>query len=79
MREINLVVTKIKKKGNWVNKLYLASDLEMYSARFQIEFLFRDAKQHMGYTTVRSEILKKKLHFHWNAALTSVSLIKIAQ
>lgn len=46
-----------------------------YKARFQIEFLFRDAKQYTGLThcQARSE---NKLHFHFNCSLTSVSLAK---
>lgn len=48
---------------------------QYYKARFQIEFLFRDAKQHAGLThcQARSE---NKLHFHHNASLTVVSLAK---
>jgi hypothetical protein len=46
-----------------------------YIARFQIEFLFRDAKQYTGLThcQARSE---QKIAFHLNAALTSVSLCR---
>lgn len=57
--------------------LELAGDLILlyYKSRFQIEFLFRDAKQHVGlnHCQARSE---KKLNFHFNAALTTVSLAK---
>ncbi|MEM8526949.1 MAG: hypothetical protein AAGG68_20085 [Bacteroidota bacterium] len=46
-----------------------------YEARYQIEFLFRDAKQEagLGHCQARSE---QKLHFHVNTALTCVSLDK---
>ena len=46
-----------------------------YKVRFQIEFLFRDAKQHTGlsHCQARSE---NKLYFHFNTSLTSVSLAK---
>jgi len=46
-----------------------------YKARFQIEFLFRDAKQYTGLThcQARSE---QKIAFHINASLTSVSLCR---
>jgi hypothetical protein len=46
-----------------------------YKARFQIEFLFRDAKQHAGLThcQARSE---NKLRFHFNASLAAVGLAK---
>ncbi len=48
-----------------------------YHSRFQIELLYRDAKQHTGLThcQARSEA---KLHFHLNASLTVVSLAKVA-
>jgi len=46
-----------------------------YKARFQIEFLFRDAKQYTGleHSQARDE---KKLNYHFNISLTSVSLAK---
>lgn len=46
-----------------------------YTARFQIESLFRDGKQYAGLThcQARSE---RKLAFHFNTSLTSVSLAK---
>lgn len=46
-----------------------------YKSRFQIEFLYRDAKQFTGleHCQARSET---KLHFHFNTALTTVSLAK---
>lgn len=48
---------------------------EYYRARFQLEFLFRDAKQYTGLThcQARSE---QKIAFHINASLTSVSLCR---
>ena len=48
---------------------------QYYHLRFQIEFLFRDGKQHTGLThcQARSE---SKLSFHQNASLTAVSLAK---
>lgn len=50
---------------------------QYYKARFQIEFLFRDAKQHTGlaHCQARSE---NKMHFHVNASLTAVGIAKIA-
>ena len=46
-----------------------------YKQRFQIEFLFRDAKNFAGleHCQARSE---KKINFHVNASLTTVSLAK---
>lgn len=48
---------------------------QYYKSRFQIEFLYRDAKQHTGlnHCQARSE---NKMHFHFNASLTTVSLAK---
>lgn len=82
-RKINLVVAK--KKGKWSHKLYISTDLglsaeeilEYYRARFQIEFIFRDAKQHTGLDHCQARS-PEKLHFHWNASLTSVNMAKAA-
>ena len=45
-------------------------------ARFQIEFLFRDAKQFTGLTDCQARS-QAKLDFHFNASLTAVSLAKL--
>jgi hypothetical protein len=50
-----------------------AEVLESYGARFQLAFLFRDAKQHTGLDHCQARD-PEKLHFHWNVALTSVNL-----
>jgi hypothetical protein len=49
--------------------------LDYYSARFQIEFLFRDAKQHIGLEECQSRN-KKALDFHFNAVMASLNQIK---
>jgi hypothetical protein len=46
-----------------------------YKARFQIEFLFRDAKQFTGLCDCQARC-KESLHFHVNASLTAVNLAK---
>lgn len=48
---------------------------EYYTCRFQIEFLFRDAKQHVGMQEFQSRS-ENKINFHVNASLTAVSLAK---
>lgn len=48
---------------------------EYYTCRFQIEFLFRDAKQHVGMENCQSRS-ENKINFHVNASLTTVSLAK---
>jgi hypothetical protein len=84
-REINPAVAVFYKNGKEITrKLYFSTDLDMtaekiacyYRSRFQIEFLYRDAKQYCGLTNcqARSEY---KLNFHFNAVLTAVNLAKI--
>jgi len=66
-------------------KIYFSTDLIIsapdlliyYSARFQIEFLYRDAKQFTGLEHCQSR-KEKRLDFHFNASLTAVSLAKAA-
>jgi len=48
-----------------------------YKSRFQIEFLFRDAKQFIGLTHCQARN-ENKMHFHFNASLTTVSIAKAA-
>ena len=50
--------------------------LALYRLRFQIEFLFRDAKQFTGLTQCQARD-KKALHFHFNTALSAVNLAKL--
>ena len=84
-RDINLVLAQTLKKGKWKHKLYFSTDLTLspqtllnyYRTRFQIEFVFRDAKQHTGLEHCQARSLEK-LHFHFNAALTTVNLAKTA-
>lgn len=48
-----------------------------YKARFHIEFLFRDAKQFTGLTDCQART-QAKLHLHFNASLSAVTLAKLA-
>ena len=48
----------------------------MYRMRFQIEFLYRDAKQFTGLNNCEARS-KNKLNFHWNMSLTAINLAKI--
>jgi hypothetical protein len=52
-------------------KLYRA-----YKARFQIEFIFRDAKQFTGLSDCQARS-KAKLDFHFNASLSAVNVAKL--
>ena len=84
-RTIKLVhVTYRNAKGKKTCKLYFSTDVSMpatdillyYRSRFQIEFLYRDGKQYTGLndSQARSE---NKLHFQFNASLTSINIAKV--
>ncbi|MBW6533658.1 MAG: transposase [Mariniphaga sp.] len=84
-RNIRLVhVTYASNKGKLIRKLYFSTDTQMaaleildcYQSRFQIEFLYRDAKQYTGLndSQARSE---NKLNFQFNAALTTINIAKV--
>jgi hypothetical protein len=47
-----------------------------YKARFQIEFVFRDAKQYVGLGDCQSRN-KESLNFHYNASFAALNLVKI--
>jgi len=49
--------------------------LKYYHSRFQIEFIFRDAKQFTGRCDAQTRD-SKKLDFHFNASLTALNLAK---
>lgn len=84
-RKINLVYVEFLKEGESTERyaLYFSTDLELngllvykyYKARFQIEFLFRDAKQFTGLTQCQSRS-ENKLYYHFNLSLTSVNIAK---
>jgi hypothetical protein len=56
-------------------KLDAKKMLDYYKARFQIEFIFRDAKQFTGLTDAQTRD-PKKLDFHFNASLSALNLAK---
>jgi hypothetical protein len=83
-RDIKLAIAIFFKNGKEVTrKLYFSTDLKQeaekivcyYRSRFQIEFLYRDAKQFTGLTSCQARS-KNKLDFHFNATLTAVNLAK---
>jgi hypothetical protein len=49
-----------------------------YKARFQIEFIFRDAKQFTGLTDCQARDADR-LNFHFNASLTALNIAKSEQ
>lgn len=86
-KDIRVVVQHNFKEDDTVknHKIFFSTDTTLsgieiflfYKSRFQIEFLYRDAKQFTGleHCQARSET---KLHYHFNTALTTVSLAKAA-
>ncbi len=50
--------------------------LQLYRLRFQIEFLFRDAKRFTGLTDCQARD-QQALHFHFNTSLSAVNLAKL--
>lgn len=83
---LNIVIVYTKNsKGKWAHKIYFSTDLkqewkevlEFYRLRFQIEFLYRDAKQFTGLSHCEARS-KNKLSFHWNMSLTAINIAKIA-
>lgn len=83
-RQINLIILYTRKNNKWKHKLYFSTDLALepelvlkyYKTRFQIEFTFRDAKQHTGLNHCQARN-QNKLYFHFNTALTAVNIAKI--
>ena len=84
-RNIKVVhVLYCNQKGKQVYKLYFSTDINMdasdilkfYQSRFQIEFLYRDGKQHTGLNDCQARS-ENKLDLHFNASLTAVNLAKI--
>ena len=83
-RDIKLAIAIFYKEGKeTARKLYFSTDLNLagekivryYQSRFQIEFLYRDAKQFTGLNDCQARS-ENKLDFHFNAALTAVNLAK---
>jgi len=78
------VMHRYDKNGDFKShSIFCATDLNLsgidifvyYKSRFQIEFLYRDAKQYTGLEHCQSKD-EMKLDFHFNTALTTVSLVK---
>jgi len=72
-----------KEKVKDVVKLFFSTNLERssdqilkyYRSRFQMEFIFRDAKQSTGLQNCQARSINK-LHFHYNASMSAVSIAK---
>ncbi len=88
-RKVKLVHVVFKDNDGELTKrfaLYFSTDTSldglriyrMYKVRFQIEFVFRDAKQHMGLTQCQARS-ENKLHFHFNTSLSAVNVAKVTR
>jgi len=84
-RIINVVSIRKYKASNEYGEIFLFStDLELsaiqiyqyYAARFQIEFIFRDAKGFTGLTDFQTRDARR-IHFHINASLTALNVAKL--
>jgi hypothetical protein len=83
-RHLNVVVVVDSRGKKTRQAVLFSTDLALaattlyryYRARFQIEFLFRDAKQFAGLTDCQARS-QAKLDCHFNASLTAVSLAKL--
>lgn len=84
-RNILIVVEQLPHESKTIQRVIFSTDttaspeevLDTYHARFQIEFLFRDAKQSvaLNHCQARSE---NKLHSHINFSLTALNIARIA-
>ena len=80
-RNVRIVYYLDRKSG--LHQVFLSTNIKMdakkilkyYRMRFQIEFLIRDGKQHSGLEDCQARS-KNKLNFHFNMALTNISLAK---
>ncbi|MDQ3754995.1 MAG: transposase [Acidobacteriota bacterium] len=82
VRVVIVVNRKDKRKPRYV--VLFSTDTELsataifryYKARFQIEFIFRDAKQFAGFSDCQARD-KEALHFHFNASVTVVNVARL--
>jgi hypothetical protein len=76
-------ISEVQANGHTKNILLFSTDIhlpaeqifEYYQARFQIEFIFRDAKQFTGLADCQS-CNSQRLDFHFNASLSALNLAK---
>jgi hypothetical protein len=79
-----VIVQQIKNNEIVGHKVYFSTKIELdaieildvYQTRFQIEFLYRDAKQHTALNSSQARD-KEKLNFHFNMSLTAVNIAKV--
>lgn len=82
---VKVIMLRIPRGDRMGMALLFSTDTELdamtiiryYKARFQIEFVFRDAKQYTGLIDCQSRS-KDAIHTHINASLTALNLLKLA-
>ena len=85
-RNIRVVVILWPRKSGMGRGVFYSTDtmmpaqkvMECYRARFEMEFPFRDAKQHGGLLSCQSR-QSAALEFHWNMSFLSVNLTRAEQ
>ncbi|UOA09574.1 transposase [Methylobacter sp. S3L5C] len=83
-RNLRIVYIVREEKGKTYTALLLCTDIDCaamdilryYKARFQIEFVFRDAKQYTGLCDCQTTS-EAKLSFHFNALLAALNLLHL--
>lgn len=84
-RKIKLCYVEFtNENGKIITKLFFSTNLERaaeqilkyYQARYQMEFVFRDAKQYTGLEQCQARN-ENKLDFHFNASLSAISIAKV--
>lgn len=83
-RKVRVVVVRYMENKKPTTKIYFSTNIELeaieilaiYKTRFQIEFLYRDAKQHTALTTCQA-LSENRLDFHFNISLTAVNVAKV--
>ena len=83
-RNLRIVYIVREEKGKTYTALLFCTDIDCaamdilryYKARFQIEFLFRDAKQHTGLCDCQATS-EAKLGFHFNVSLAALNLLRL--
>lgn len=79
-----VLVRKLVSDGKYGEAFLFSTDTELeatkifqfYVARFQIEFIFRDAKGFVGFADCQSRD-PRRIHYHFNASLTALNVAKL--
>ena len=82
--KVNLTIVMLLNNKTDKHILLVCTDLKLdalkiidyYRLRFQIEFLFRDAKQFTGLNHCQARS-KEKLHFHFNLSLAAINMANL--